>query len=81
MGGIETRVIVQVNQVANQFESSIVIHINEKYIDVKSILGLSLTLMTEQTYRLEIHGPDEVEAKEALKRVFSKHHLDFAMNE
>ncbi len=75
MGGMETKAIVEINQAANQFQSSIVIHVGTKFIDVKSILGLSVTLFNNQAYKLEIHGPDEEEASEVMKRIFEKHGL------
>ncbi|TLS50316.1 HPr family phosphocarrier protein [Paenibacillus antri] len=75
MSGIETRAIVDINKEANRFRSSIVLRWDGKVIDAKSILGLSLTLLGSQSYALEIHGPDEVEAKAAMLAVFRKHHL------
>ena len=75
MGGMETKAIVEINQAANQFQSSIVIHVGTKFIDVKSILGLSVTLFNNQAYKLEIHGPDEEEASMVMKRIFEKHGL------
>ncbi|WP_199615179.1 HPr family phosphocarrier protein [Paenibacillus alkalitolerans] len=75
MSGLSTRTIVEINQTANRFKSSIVLHMQNKTIDVKSILGLSVTLLVSQTYKLEIHGPDEEEAKSAMLDVFRKHDL------
>ncbi|WP_248928131.1 HPr family phosphocarrier protein [Paenibacillus hamazuiensis] len=75
MAGLATTAIVELNQTANRFKSSIVIRIDNKFIDAKSILGLSLTLLGNQSYRLEIHGPDEAEAREAMLAVFNKHGL------
>ncbi|TJY39614.1 HPr family phosphocarrier protein [Cohnella pontilimi] len=75
MSGIGTTAIVEINQTANRYQSSIVIHADNKYIDVKSILGLTLTLIRDELYRLDVHGPDETEAREAMKVVFEKHGL------
>ncbi|MGO4271758.1 HPr family phosphocarrier protein [Paenibacillus sp. TAF58] len=75
MSGLGTRAIVEINQVANQFKSSIVIKVGKRFIDVKSILGLSITLFSNEVYQLEIHGPDEVEAKRAMEELFIKHGL------
>ncbi|KQX46533.1 MULTISPECIES: HPr family phosphocarrier protein [unclassified Paenibacillus] len=75
MSGLGTRAIVEINQVANQFKSSIVIKVGKRFIDVKSILGLSITLFSNEVYHLEIHGPDEVEAKHAMEELFIKHGL------
>ncbi|MBM4764531.1 HPr family phosphocarrier protein [Bacillus sp. B15-48] len=56
---------------ASKFKSSIVLHAENKTIDVKSFLGLSVSLMSDQThYKLEIHGDDEEEAKEVMKNAF-----------
>lgn len=73
MSGIEIRTIVEINRNANLFKSSIVLHVNNKYIDVKSILGLTVTLVRDYEYQLEIHGPDEANAKLTMKEVFTKH--------
>lgn len=75
MGGLETKAIIEINRAANQFQSSIVIQVGMRFIDVKSILGLSVTLFNNQTYKLDIQGPDEEEAKEVLKGIFDKHGL------
>lgn len=75
MSGIGTRAIVEINQTANEFKSSIVLRTCDKNLDVKSILGLSFTLLSSQSYTLEIHGPDEKEAKAAIAAVFKKHSL------
>ncbi|UJF33437.1 HPr family phosphocarrier protein [Paenibacillus hexagrammi] len=73
MGALETKAIVAINQTANQFQSSIVIQVGGRYIDVKSILGLSITLFNNQAYELYIQGPDEEEARAVMKSVFEKH--------
>lgn len=75
------RAIVDINQRAAGYKSSIVLRINDtKFIDVKSILGLSITLYQTDVYRLEIHGLDEAEAKAAMVDVFNKHHLHVEVN-
>lgn len=74
--GIETKTIVDINKTANQFKSSIVINVNNKHIDAKSILGLSMILLGSDKFALEIHGPDEEDAKSAMVEVFKKHSLD-----
>ncbi len=65
--------IVELSQTANQFKSSIVLQYDNKYIDVKSILGLFTTLTNTGDYELHVHGPDADEAKSALLSVFEKH--------
>ena len=39
------------------------------------MLGLSITLLHDDELKLEIHGPDEKEAKEAMHDVFAKNGL------
>ncbi|SDO11069.1 phosphocarrier protein [Paenibacillus sp. yr247] len=75
MSGLGTKAIVEINQAVNQFKSSIVIKVGKRFIDVKSILGLSITLFCNEVYLLDIHGPDEVEARLAMVEIFSKHGL------
>ncbi|MFS0839453.1 HPr family phosphocarrier protein [Paenibacillus sp. UNC499MF] len=67
--------IVEISQTANQFRSSIVLQYDNKYIDVKSILGLFTTLLSSGNYELHVHGPDAEEAKKAMAEVFAKHQL------
>ena len=67
--------IVEISQTAGQFTSSIVLQAENKYIDVKSILGLFTTLLSGHTYELHVHGPDAEEAKKAVAEVFAKHNL------
>ncbi|GAB6929717.1 hypothetical protein JCM10914A_37000 [Paenibacillus sp. JCM 10914] len=68
--------IVEISQTAGQFSSSIVLQAENKYIDVKSILGLFTTLVSSQSYELHVHGPDADEAKQAMIDVFAKHGLN-----
>lgn len=67
--------IVELSQTANKFRASIVLQYENKFIDVKSILGLFTTLLDAGTYDLHVHGPDEAEAKTAMVAVFEKHNL------
>ncbi|MFD0590337.1 HPr family phosphocarrier protein [Paenibacillus sp. GCM10027627] len=79
--GSSIRAIVDINMKANEFSSSIVLVVSpDHFIDAKSILGLSMTLYRDQTYRLYIHGPDEAEAKAAMLDVFAKHHLNAVLH-
>ncbi|MEH7084927.1 HPr family phosphocarrier protein [Neobacillus drentensis] len=75
MSIITTTAIVEINQTANNFQSSIVLRVNNRSLDVKSIIGLSVTLITSNEYHLEIHGTDEEEAKKQMVNVFQKHGL------
>jgi phosphocarrier protein HPr len=68
-------IILDINQTANNFKSSIVIRTDDKNLDAKSLLGLTYTLISSQTYKLEIHGPDEEDAKIAMNQVFGKHRI------
>ncbi|CAM2822038.1 HPr family phosphocarrier protein [Paenibacillus sediminis] len=68
--------VVEIAQTASKFTSSIVLQADNKYIDVKSILGLFSTLVTTQKYELHVHGSDAEEAKAALAEVFAKHGLN-----
>ncbi|MEK8131920.1 HPr family phosphocarrier protein [Paenibacillus filicis] len=67
--------IVEISQTANKFRSSIVLQYDNKFIDVKSILGLFTTLLTSSQYDLHVHGPDAEEAKKSMAEVFAKHGL------
>lgn len=67
--------IVEISQTANKFRSSIVLQYENKYIDVKSILGLFTTLVATGTFNLHVHGPDADDAKKAMSEAFAKHNL------
>lgn len=71
--------VVELSQTANKFRSSIVLQAENKYIDVKSILGLFTTLVGGHAYELHVHGPDAEEAKSALAEVFAKHNLNVSV--
>ncbi|MDI4646462.1 HPr family phosphocarrier protein [Cohnella hashimotonis] len=71
--------IVELSQTANKFRSSIVLQADNKYIDVKSILGLFTTLVGGHAYELHVHGPDADEAKKELGEVFAKHNLNVSI--
>lgn len=75
MSGLETKVIVDINQTANRFTSSIVLKAGGRAIDAKSILGLSFSLLSREQYQLEIYGPDEAAATTAMKEAFARHGL------
>jgi len=75
MANTSNAAIVEISQTANKFRSSIVLQYENKYIDVKSILGLFTTLLTTGTYNLHVHGPDADDAKAAMSEVFAKHNM------
>lgn len=69
------KVVVQINQTANKYQSSIVIKTDNAMIDAKSILGLTNSILTSSSFHLEIHGSDEDQAKTAMQQVFRKNGL------
>lgn len=69
------KIVVEINQMANKFQSSIVIRTDDKNIDAKSMLGLTYSVLSSRSFKLEVHGPDESEAKVAMSRVFMKNSL------
>ncbi|GLX68371.1 HPr family phosphocarrier protein [Paenibacillus glycanilyticus] len=71
--------IVEISQAASQFRSSIVLQADNKYIDVKSILGLFTTLVGGHAYELHVHGPDAEEAKAKMAEIFAKHNLNITV--
>ncbi|MDP5273327.1 HPr family phosphocarrier protein [Chengkuizengella axinellae] len=73
--------IMEISQTANKFTSSIVLQFDNKYIDVKSILGLFTTLVDSNSYELHVHGPDQEEATASMKEVFAKHNLTIEVKE
>lgn len=76
MSSANNTAIVEISQTANRFRSSIVLQYENKYIDVKSILGLFTTLVTSGEYTLHVHGPDAEEAIPAMQEVFAKHNMN-----
>ncbi|HZH61106.1 MAG TPA: HPr family phosphocarrier protein [Metabacillus sp.] len=80
-GSINVKDMASIVNTANQFKSSIVLHIENKIIDVKSFLGLSVSLMSNSTqYKLEIHGDDEEAAKEEMKNAFNEYGIKVEIN-
>lgn len=74
-GSIKAKDMVTIVHTANKFTSSIVLHTPGKTVDVKSFLGLSVSLLQGFDYKLEIHGDDEDEAKKEMSEVFSKYDI------
>ncbi|UCZ54981.1 HPr family phosphocarrier protein [Bacillus shivajii] len=77
-GSVPTQKMVEVVQEANKYKSSIVMHTNNRTVDVKSFLGLTVSLLELKESELEIHGVDEEEAKKAMLDALSK--LDIKVN-
>jgi phosphocarrier protein HPr len=67
--------VVEINRTAQQFQSSIVIKTKNRTVDAKSILGLSHSILMAKLFKLEIYGPDEIEAKKEMVSVFKKFEL------
>ena len=72
--------VVEINNTASKFESSIVVKTDNKLIDAKSMLGLAYSVLHSRTFYLEIHGSDEEEAKAEMLRVFWKYNLPAETN-
>lgn len=69
--GIHARPAALIVKIANQFESTLHLEKENKRINGKSIMGI-ITLGAAYLSRLTIQteGPDEVEAAEAIERLF-----------
>ncbi|WP_046176449.1 HPr family phosphocarrier protein [Domibacillus indicus] len=72
--------VVELNKTAQQFQSSIVLKTDHRSIDVKSILGLTHSILTSKAFKLEIHGPDEEQAKREMAQVFHDFHMSVEVN-
>ncbi|MCM3790245.1 HPr family phosphocarrier protein [Domibacillus indicus] len=68
-------IVAEINQTASQYKSSIVIITDHKMIDAKSIPGLTYSILSSSSFKLEIHGPDEEKAKLAMASVLWKQSL------
>lgn len=80
-GSINVKEMASIVNTANKFISSIVLHVENKTVDVKSFLGLTVSLMSNSTqYKLEIHGDDEEEAKKEMKNAFEEHGINVEIN-
>ncbi|UOQ93337.1 HPr family phosphocarrier protein [Halobacillus shinanisalinarum] len=74
-GSKESRKVLNIVHTANKFDSSIVLHTPHKVIDVKSFLGLSVSLSDKDYYKLEVHGSDKEKAEKAMVSVFKENGL------
>ncbi|GAA0806025.1 HPr family phosphocarrier protein [Clostridium sp. AF19-22AC] len=71
--GLDGRPIALLVQEASQYASKVYIHIDEKQINAKSIMGMmSLTLKEGETFTVVTEGEDEVKAAEGIKSFFSE---------
>lgn len=68
--GLHLRAAGEFVKVAAQFVSEITVYNGDKFANGKSILGLaSLAAARGSRIRIEIEGPDEVDAKAAIERL------------
>lgn len=71
--GLEARPVALLVQVASQYESSIYVEIQEKKVNVKSIMGMmSLGLAEGEKITIIANGPDEDAAVDAIDKYISK---------
>jgi phosphocarrier protein len=69
--GLHARVACRITRKANEFESSICIIKNGKTYDLKSVTGVITTNAHQgDVVMLEINGPDEEKAAEAMEDLF-----------
>ncbi|WP_286160741.1 HPr family phosphocarrier protein [Virgibacillus sp. 7505] len=72
--------VVDINHEASKYESSIVLITGSRVIDVKSMLGLSNSILNSEEYKLEIYGSDEEAAKQAMRKLFAENGLVVTIN-
>ena len=71
--GFDGRPIALLVQEASQYESKIYIHVDDKHINAKSIMGMmSLNLSEGTELTVVTEGDDEEKAAEGIKTFFSK---------
>ena len=69
--GLHARASAKLTQVASKFRSAVWITRNTRRVNAKSIMGvMMLAAGMGSTVELEIDGPDENEAMEAIERLF-----------
>ncbi len=70
--GLHARASAKLTRLAGQFESDIWLTRNDRKVNAKSIMGV-MTLAASQgtTVELEISGPDEIQAMEALRALIN----------
>lgn len=70
---MEARPIAELVQTANRFESQIYLEVDQKRVNVKSIMGMMGLALTNGTEAiLDAEGEDEVEAITALEKFLSE---------
>ena len=70
--GLHARVAAKVVKVAGRFRSRIVLHVGERTASARSIMAvMMLAAAMGATVRVEIEGPDEIAALEAVSAVLA----------
>jgi phosphocarrier protein HPr len=70
--GLHARASAKLTQLAGQFQSEIWISRNERRVNAKSIMGVMMLAANKGSMvSIEISGPDESEALEALSRLIN----------
>ncbi|RSL34029.1 HPr family phosphocarrier protein [Salibacterium salarium] len=80
-GSFDPQKMTNIVHKAHEFKSSIVLHTQNRTVDVKSFLGVSISLIRGSESILEIHGEDEEEAKEEMVKAFSNYGMDVEIKE
>lgn len=71
--GMEARPIALLVQTASKFVSHIYLHLGEKRVNAKSIMGMmSLALLNGTTVTVEAEGEDEAEAVGEIERFLTE---------
>lgn len=71
--GLDGRTIALLVQEASQYASKVYIHVGEKKINAKSIMGMmSLNLCEGEELTVVTDGEDEMKAAEGIKTFFTK---------
>ena len=71
--GFDGRPIALLVQEASQYESKVYIHVEDKQINAKSIMGMmSLNLSEGTELKVVTEGDDEEKAAEGIKSFFAK---------
>ena len=70
--GLHARASAKLTQAASKFRSEVFLARNGRRVNAKSIMGvMMLAAGMGSTLELEVDGPDEAEASEALQKLFA----------
>lgn len=70
---LEARLIANMVQAANSYESTVYLELNGKRVNAKSIMGMmSLALINGETVVLDAEGDDAAEALDALAALLTE---------